>query len=96
MLLIHVEFRKLNVLSAIALTNPSIINTLLGVVKPIIKPTLLNLKPRKANYIHICSSTPTAEETIKWTQTHVPSGSIDLTVTGITRNNRNFVKTGVT
>jgi len=95
-LLFCIEFREPNMSSAMAPSNSSIIDTLLDVVKPMIKLILLDLKSRKANHFCICSSTPTAEEIIKQTQIHVSSRNINLTITGITRNNRNFVKTGVT
>ena len=77
-------------------TNLNIIATLLGVIKPMIKLTLLDLKPRKVNHVLICSSAPTTKEIIKQTQTYFPSESIISTTTGITRNNRNFIKIEIT
>ena len=54
------------------------------------KLTLLDLKPRKVNYVLTHSSTPTAETSIKPIQIHAPSRSITSTMIGITKNNKNF------
>jgi len=96
MLSFHTEFREPNVSNVMVPTNLNIIATLLGVAKPMIKLTLLDSKLKKTNYILIHSSTPTAKEIIKQTQTHALSRSIVSTMIGTTRNNKNFMKTEVT
>ena len=66
-LLFYAEFRGLNVSSVTVSTNLNIITTSLGVVKPTIKLTPLDLKQRKINYALIHLSTPTIKEIIKQT-----------------------------
>jgi len=54
------------------------------------KLTLLDLKPRRVNYVLTHSSATTTEASIKPIQTHAPFESITLTTIGITKNNKNF------
>ena len=76
--------------SATAFTNLNITANLHSVAKWMRKLTLLDLKPRKVNYVLTHLSTSTAEASIKPIQTHAPSGSITSTTIGITKNNKNF------
>ena len=77
------------------LTNWNITNNLLGTTKSTTKQTLLNWKPRRANYVPISSSALTAKVTIRQIQMHAHSGGIDLTKTGTIESNRNFTKAEV-
>ena len=58
------------------------------------KQTPLDLKQRKENHAHTCSSVQTVGETTKPTQISVHSGGIDSTENGSRRNTPRSMKTG--
>ena len=89
----HAESKRLNMSSAMVLTNLNTIDTLSGTAKQTKKQILLNLKLRKANHTCTLLSAQTATAIIRQTQICVSSRSTDSIMNGITRNNKNFVKT---
>jgi len=80
------------VLNVMALTKPSIIINLHGIVKLMKRLTLLSLKPSRANLVLILSNVQTTRANIKWTPLTVISGNTGLTENGILKNTLKFKK----
>jgi len=80
------------VLNVMALTKPSIITNLHGIVKLMKRLTLLSLKPSRANLVLILSNVQTTRANIKWTPLTVISGNTGLTENGILKNTLKFKK----
>jgi len=84
------------VLSVTVLIKLNIIITLPGIAKLMKKLIPQDLRPRRVNCTITPSNAPTVKVIIKLTQPLVPSEDTKLTVIGITKNNKNFAKVGVT
>jgi len=88
---LHVTYKVPSVLSIMGLTRLNIINTLPGVARPTSRLTLPISKLNWVNHTHILSNISTARVITKQIPTHVCSGTIILTKSGMQRNIRNFV-----
>jgi len=82
------------VLNTIVLINQITIANLAGAARLIQKQIPCILKLKKASHAHMYSNAPTVRVNIKWTQTYVCFGGIDLTESGIKRNTSRSMKTG--
>jgi len=82
MQLSHAGSKKLNTSSIMVSTNLNTINTLLGTVKQIVRPTCLGWKLSRANYALIPSNTLTAKIIIRQTLTSVFFGNIGSIMNG--------------
>ena len=96
MLSFCIELKRSNMLNTMVLINSNIIVNLLGVAKLTKKQTLWDLRPKRVYHSLTHSNAPIVEAIIKQTWTLVLFESIILTMTGITKNNRNFAKVRVT
>ena len=92
----YTDSKKLNVSSVTALTNLNITTNSHGVVRQTRSLTLLDSRPRRANYVLTHSSVPIVKAIIKWIQTCTSSGSITSIAIGTTKNNKNFIKVEAT
>jgi len=75
-----------------ALTKPSIIANLCGVVKLMKRLILLGLKSSRVNLVPILSNVQTARANIKWTPLTVLSGNTGLIENDILKNTLKFKK----
>jgi len=91
-----IDSEELNASSAMAPTNPNITANSHGVVRQTRSLTLLDLRPRRANYVLTHLSTPIVEAIIKRIQTCAPSESMASTTISTTKNNKNFTKVEAT
>jgi len=78
--------------NVMALTKPSIIANLHGVIKLTKRLTLLGLKPSRANLVLILSNVQTTRANTKQTLLTVLSGNTGLTENGILKNILEFKK----
>ena len=85
---------SLSTSNATVLTNRKTITNSGGIAKQMKKQTPLNLKQRKENHAHTCSSVQTVRETTKLTQISIHSGGIGSTENGNKRNILRSMKTG--
>ena len=92
----HADSERLSALSVIASTSPNTTTNSHGVVKQMRKITYLDSKSRRTNHVLTLSSVPTAKASIMLIQIHAPSGNITLTIIGITKNNKSFMRVETT
>jgi len=87
----HVAYKVPSILSAMGHTRLNIITTSPGIARPTSRLTLSISKLNRANCAHILLNVSTAKVTTKQIPTHVCSGTIISTKSGMQRNIRNFV-----
>jgi len=74
------------VLNAMAHTSLNTTESSVGAAKLMLKLTLLDWKPRRANHALICSSVPTAKEITKLTPTAAHFGDIASIESGMQKS----------
>ena len=93
MLLCFAEFKDLSVSNAIVCINPKTTINLVGVAKPIKRPTHLTLKLKKMNCACTSSSVLIAMAITRWILIYVHSGDIGSTENSTTKSILRSVKT---